>query len=246
MSVDEVIAMIPADYCHILRDPLLGIASNATRLAAAETTLANWEGHKVGGTYPPHLHQKAPNVQFTKGYKESDEGLTALAAFTKLHTTYMASALDLSIHVKWDKVGFLKRALTDELVAKSKLPVFEKNVEGALCHNGYKENPTTAALSLEVQIVSYVWDHAAQAKKEQKKVIHAEADIEMADASKPGPSIQSISIAAHLKKLDKPSKGKDGKKSVSSSSTKKETLPYVPSCTVHHMMQRRRTQKQRL
>ncbi|KAH7916879.1 hypothetical protein BV22DRAFT_1027295, partial [Leucogyrophana mollusca] len=89
-------------------------------------------------------------------------------------------------------------------------------VSGELRHAGYKNNESVAALGHEVQIDCLVYafriisiidarDFSVQAKEKQKKELHAAADVEMADASKAGPSIQSMidsAISARLKKLD--------------------------------------------
>ena len=61
-SVNDVIAMVPQDYRHVLREPLLGVAQTAKKANASRATIAKWEQHQAAGTFPSHLKSKAPKI----------------------------------------------------------------------------------------------------------------------------------------------------------------------------------------
>ncbi|KAH7881876.1 hypothetical protein F5I97DRAFT_1813652 [Phlebopus sp. FC_14] len=228
-SVDEVIAMVPSDYRHVLAEPLKGVASTATKLLNARATLAKWEAHKAAGTFPPHIVVKLPAVQTTRGFRESAEGLACRANFTQKHDAYLGACLNDSISTKRDEVSFLQRALLPEtlfqelkhlvvarhleLKAVSKIPEFTLD-GGELMLTGWKENEATNKLSMEMLTDLVVYCHriisiveardAVEASKKAKKVAVAKAaDSEMADLTRPGPSIQSLvdkAVSAAIKK----------------------------------------------
>ncbi|KAJ6475621.1 hypothetical protein C8R45DRAFT_834429, partial [Mycena sanguinolenta] len=99
--------------------------------------------------------------------------------------------------------------------------------------DGWLENPAVKALGFQVlgDCVYYAFraisiteslSIRAELRFQKKKALAEQADVEMADASRPGPSIQSLvdkSVSAALKSRDKkpsgakgPSKAKDGRK----------------------------------
>ncbi|KIM72424.1 hypothetical protein PILCRDRAFT_16150 [Piloderma croceum F 1598] len=214
---------------------------------------------------PPN--PKAPEVQLLKDFGEDNEGAAHRSNLEKAHKAYLVTLLDNSIRAKSDDVMFLEKALDaqrlfDEIppavktqaldiLAKSKLPVFTQSETGELSLSGWKENSITADLGQTIlsdipvycfRVVSIVEarDHAATAKVKAKKQLHQAADAEMADATKPGPSIQSMidkAVSARLKKsapkgaAKKNSKdGKKGKnkKTTSTPSSKKVLVPPAP------------------
>ncbi|KIJ60885.1 hypothetical protein HYDPIDRAFT_170027 [Hydnomerulius pinastri MD-312] len=238
-SVDDLVALVPADFRHVLREPLLGIAATATKLAATRTTLAKWEGHLVAGTYPPHLHQKAPAVQLTKGFGESADGAAHKAKLDAAHAAWLKGSLEDSIRAKRDEILFLERALTPEvlfkdlspviaerqkdIMEKTKLPVLEHNDEtGELVLVRWQDNDGAQRLgkemledctifALRIRSIVDARDFTARSKRDGKKAVKEAADVEMADAARPGPSMQSLidkAVSAAVKKLAKPSKGK--------------------------------------
>src|ERR1700677_4623951 len=73
-TVDDLVAMVPQDYRHVLRDPLMGIANTTTKLCSARATLARWNAHKTAGTFPPHIRVRAPEVQLSKDFGEDAAG----------------------------------------------------------------------------------------------------------------------------------------------------------------------------
>ncbi|KIJ57523.1 hypothetical protein HYDPIDRAFT_35022, partial [Hydnomerulius pinastri MD-312] len=165
-SVDDLIALVPQDFRHVLRDALLGIAATATKLAATRTTLAKWEGHQVAGTYPPHLHQKAPAVQLTKGFGESAEGAAHKAKLDAAHKEFLNGSLSDSIRAKRDEVTFLEGALTPKVIykdlsplvitrqkdimEKTKLPVLEPGEDGEITLVRWEDNAGAQRLGMEV------------------------------------------------------------------------------------------------
>jgi acetolactate synthase regulatory subunit len=113
-----------------------------------------------------------------------------------------------------------------EILAKSKLPRFSYNQVGEPTLLGWEENSIAAALLKVIvadvpvycyRVVSIVEarDFVAVSKAMAKKQLHESTDVEMADATRPSPSIQSMidkAVSASLKKIA-PSKG--GTKKVS-------------------------------
>ncbi|KII82811.1 hypothetical protein PLICRDRAFT_181010 [Plicaturopsis crispa FD-325 SS-3] len=264
-TVDELIAMVPQDYRHVLRTPLLEVAALTTKLWSARSTLEKWNAHKTAKTYPPHIRSKAPEVQLSKDFGENAVADAHRTRLHDAHKAYMDATLDNCIRAKSDDVAFLERALDptklfeqlaplvakrgEEILAKSKLPIFKSNEQGGLELDTWEENTVAKDLATQVyndcvvyafRIISIVdaREHTVKAKLSAKKTLATAADVEMADASKPGPSIQSLidkAVSARLKKVSttsaKAKPGKDGKKKSSTSkSTRAPELPkpYIP------------------
>ena len=80
-SVGDLIAVVPADYRHVLRAPLEGVESTTAKLCSARATLAKWQANKAAGTLPVNLQQKVPQLQFSKGFKESAEARNYITTF---------------------------------------------------------------------------------------------------------------------------------------------------------------------
>ena len=229
-SVGEVIGFIPHDFRHVLAGPLRAIAATADRLNGVQATLAKWCSHQAAGTFPPFMSQKVPEVQFTKGFEESAECKSSKDKLTNGHKDYLKGVLSNFIRAKTDEEGFLKRALshdsifaqlsplvitrTGELARASKLPVVAIK-EGGECEvTSWEENTGIQSIGKMVledlvvyayRIISIVEASVAAAsrKKEAKKAVHAQADIEMQDGTA-GPSIQSLvdkGINAALKRI---------------------------------------------
>ncbi|KAF7965441.1 hypothetical protein HWV62_43507 [Athelia sp. TMB] len=264
-TVEELIALVPSDYRHVLRTPLLGVAATATKLQAARTTHSKWTAHKTAGTYPPHLRAKAPEVQLTKDFAESEEAVQHRTSLSRAYDKFLADSLDKCIQAKADDVKFLEMSLTperlyqemspaitargEELIKKSRLPKFENNAEGQLVLSGWEDNSVAIELAKQVLADAVVYafrvistvearEYAVKSKLLAKKNLAAAADVDMADGSKPGPSIQSLvdkAVSAQLKKISSGSKKKDaGANKKKTSSTSKDAkrppavTPYVP------------------
>ncbi|KAJ7712081.1 hypothetical protein DFH07DRAFT_940383 [Mycena maculata] len=266
-TVEEVISMVPDDFRGVLREPLLGVASTATKLIGCRSTLQKWLQHQAAGTFPPHVRSKAPELQLTKEFGQQDAATESNSALTKLHTEYLAGTLTASIKAKSDEAAFLERALTpqalfdelkplieakaDSVLALSKLPnVVRDPASGELRVNGWIDNHVLRTIAMHVledcvvyafRVISITEASAlrTELKFHKKKALHQQADVEMADATKPGPSIQSLvdkAVSTQLKKLKSSGKGKgktDGKKGKTSSKkppfkASDKAKPYVP------------------
>lgn len=229
-SVETLIGMIPSDYQHVLRDALLGIAATTVKKLSATATLAKWEQHRAAGTYPSHLAVKAPEIQLTRDFGEKAEAAVHQAALHKAHKDYMDRQLENAIRAKTDDVAFLNAALQPDALYKElspivfkrgkelmdgcKLPVFSEDGDGRIILSGWSENESAKRLAKDVltDVVVYAFrviclvearELAKLGKLSQKKAISRSADIEMADASRPGPSIQALvdkAVAGALKK----------------------------------------------
>src|SRR5882757_3607362 len=229
-SVDALIAMVPQDYQHVLRDSLIGIAATATKLYAARATVARWLQHQAAGTLPPHLRSAMPEVQLTKDFAAEPAGAAHAAALRAAHQKYQETVLAHAVLAKQDDIRFLEASLTpehlhasmlpavskrrSEILAVTKLPILEKNeATGELVLTGWSENQSGERLAQQVaeDCVVYAFrvisiagarDAVMATKISKKKDLAKSADVEMADATKPGPSIQSMidkAVSARLK-----------------------------------------------
>jgi hypothetical protein len=228
-SVDALVSMIPQDYQHVLRDALIGIAATATKLYAARATVARWMQHSAAGTLPPHMRSAMPEVQLTKDFAAEPAGAAHAAALRAAHQKYQETVLANAIMAKQDDIRFLEASLTperlhasmlpavtkrrSEILAVTKLPILEKNEHGELVLTGWIENQSGERLAQQVaeDCVVYAFrvisiagarDAVMATKISKKKDLAKSADVEMADATKPGPSIQSMidkAVSARLK-----------------------------------------------
>ena len=240
-TVDEVLAMVPADYRDVLRTPLMGIAATVSKLMAARSTLAKWKAHQGAGTFPSFVSGKKPSIQLTKEYDASDEGQAHHATLTKAWTDYCALTLSNAIRAKEDDIKFLTVACElpriqqdlfplvavrgRDLMAHSKIPVYSEGGEpGEINLDRWVDNPATARLAKDMRSDTALYafrvlalveqrELVAENKLRAKKAVKEQAEVEMTDVAKPGPSMQSIidkqlnSRLKHLS-LDKKSKGK--------------------------------------
>ncbi|PBK64919.1 hypothetical protein ARMSODRAFT_841528, partial [Armillaria solidipes] len=232
-SVDALIDMIPGDYVDVLRGPLKGIAATATKLVSARSTLEKWKLHQAAGTIPSHLFRQAPVIQLTSDYGSSDDASAHRKKLTDAHTLYMQSLLANAVAAKADDVLFLAASLepavlfesmqdkiakhTAKLLATRKVPrITFDGMTGAFESVVYEEdalvkqqgqNVLADSIAYAFRVVSIVESHAAveSVKQERKKDLSKVAATEMADATRPGPSIQSMvdrAVAARLKQMD--------------------------------------------
>jgi hypothetical protein len=248
-TVDSLVAMVPQDYQHVLRDALVGIAATATKLYAARATVARWMQHQAAGTLPPHLRSAMPEVQLTKDFAAEPAGAAHAAALRAAHQKYQETVLANAVLAKQDDIRFLEASLTperlhasmlpavskrrSEILAVTKLPVLEKNEHGELVLTGWSENQSGERLAQQVaeDCVVYAFrvisiagarDAVMATKISKKKDLAKSADVEMADATKPGPSIQSMidkAVSARLK-----------------ASTSKVSTRFVPYSTPTHSL----------
>jgi len=236
-TVEALISMVPSDYRHVLADALRGIAVTAAKLNGARTIVARWVQHQAAGTLPPHLRTQMPEVQLTKDFAADPAGAAHAAALRAGHQKYQEAVLSNAIAAKKDDIVFLEASLSParlfdgmrpsimaertKIMARSQLPTFEKSIMGELVLTGWQDNVSGANLAAQVledcvvyayRIISIVGarDTVMATKIAKKKDLAKSADVEMADATKPGPSMQSMidkAVSARLKAV-KPSSSK--------------------------------------
>ncbi|PAV16019.1 hypothetical protein PNOK_0763900 [Pyrrhoderma noxium] len=154
-SVNDVIAMVPQDYRHILQEPLLGVAQTTKKANASRATIAKWEQYQATGTFPEHLKFKTPKIQLFKEFRETSEAKEASNALDHEFNTFLAKSLVTSLKAKRDELMFLSGALepqnilnklgpkisacTAELCTKQ-IPEFTNNEKGELIISGWTTN----------------------------------------------------------------------------------------------------------
>ena len=170
-----------------------------------------------------------PEVQLTKDFAADPAGAAHAAALRAAHQKYQETVLANAVMAKQDDIRFLEASLTPErlhasmlpavakrrgeILAVTKLPILEKNEAGELVLTGWSENQSGERLAQQVaeDCVVYAFrvisiagarDAVMATKISKKKDLAKSADVEMADATKPGPSIQSMidkAVSARLK-----------------------------------------------
>ncbi|KAG7439279.1 uncharacterized protein BT62DRAFT_832964, partial [Guyanagaster necrorhizus] len=214
-TVDALIDLVPGDFVEVLREPLRGIASTANKLCSARTTLSKWEAHKKAGTMPAHLFRQAPEIQMTSDFGSSAEGSAQRQALLDAHKAYLDGLLESAIKAKRDDIAFLEAALTPEELYKRLSPLVIDRGQRVL-HNRRVANIKFTAdnkvaglewvqdsqkvaecKNLLADVVVYAFrvisivemaQYTASAKLDRKKAIKKAADVEMADATRAGPS----------------------------------------------------------
>ena len=234
-TVDELIAMISDDYRSVLAEPLKGISALAAKLGNCRSILQKWLQHQAAGTYPPHVRSKAPELQLTKEFGSESAAVESISALTEIHLKYLREALAASIKAKQDEVAHLEAALTpaslynelqpiistraEQILVRTKLPDLVKNAEGILVLNGWLDNSAAKSLAFMVieDCVVYAFRVISitealllrnELKFTKKKALQHDADVAMADATKPGPSINALIEKAVAKRLLQQPKGK--------------------------------------
>jgi hypothetical protein len=238
-SIEELIEMIPSDYRDCLREPLIKVAATATKRYQARETLSKWRTQKGAGKYPSCITTKTPEVQLTKDYRGTTQAADDQSALEKLWKKYLDDSFDSIIKSKQNDMDHLEAllrpsSLRDALLVPTKarwaelLPlrqdvVITTDIAGA---ESIEWIPSKAALRIAqtvqddaltyaLRVISIVEarESSARRKLEKKKGLAASADVEMADATRPGPSTQSMidkAVNARLKSLGITNKG--GKK----------------------------------
>ena len=249
-TVDALISMVPSDYRHVLSDALRGISVTASKLNGARTIVARWLQHQAAGTLPPHLRSQMPEVQLTKDFAADAAGMVHAATIRAAHQKYQEAVLANALAAKQDDIKFLEASLSPsrlydamrpaimaertKILESTKLPSFEKSVQGEIVLTGWADNTVGANLAAQVledcvvyayRIISIVGarDTVMATKISKKKDLAKSADVEMADATKPGPSMQSMidkAVSARFK--------------ASSSSSSKVSARFVPYSSNTH------------
>ncbi|KAK6969070.1 hypothetical protein R3P38DRAFT_3348861 [Favolaschia claudopus] len=255
-TVDELISMIPDDYRGVLTEPLKAIGRTAEKLASTRATLLKWEQHRAAGTFPSFVRNSAPQIQFTKDYGSSQAAIDASSALMKLHHDYMHQALSSGIDAKTAEVTALEQSISPQALLntlsplitthyqsikeRSKLPKFIEGGEpGEVQFDGWIDNVAAKIVGLNVyedcvvygfRVVSITEAQIAKVelKFHKKKVLHQSADVEMADATQPGPSIQSLvdkAVSDRFKPWERKARAKYGKPDGKKTSSPKPAKP---------------------
>ncbi|KAJ6542247.1 hypothetical protein DFH09DRAFT_1392972, partial [Mycena vulgaris] len=168
---------------------------------------------------PSHVRSKAPELQLTKEFSSESAAVDSISALSEIHLKYLREALAASIKAKQDEVAHLEHALTpqqlfneltpfisnraDEILKRTQLPNLVTNAQGVLVLDGCLENSAAKSLASIVMedCVVYAFrvisiTEAAALKVElkftKKKALQQQADVTMADATKPGPALVSL------------------------------------------------------
>ena len=158
--------MVPMDYCHVLCDPLLGIAATTNKLCSVQATFARWQDHSQAGTYPPHICVRAPEVQLSKDFGENDASALHQQRLEEAHKAYLNKLAADGICAKSDDVMFLEKALNAEqlykeimpvvkaqamvILASCKLSVFHTSEQGNVELSGWEENSVVKIIAKDM------------------------------------------------------------------------------------------------
>ena len=234
-TVDQIIDLVYFDYRATAREFLLKYAGHCDKRETVKTSEERFRTTLSSSNVPNRLRVKAPEFQLTKEFSESGvEGVTALRnAFTQATQTFQsalttaASAGKKAELAYWDDMCDVGKAFerftTDVTRAtwESKrvtfmIPTIEtvdgnKTRLGDWVINPQKRcelavlNRACPVMFFQISKIVEIRHRALSMKIEKKREVAAKADIEMADATKPGPSIQSLvdkQLNARLKKLN--------------------------------------------
>ena len=233
-TVDQVIDCVYPDYRPAVREHLLLFTSWCEKKEAAKASSERLRRSLSAQTIPPRLRVKAPEFQFTKEFGESNSEMalstrnafaTATAAFQEAVNKASLAGKNAEVDFWTDKCGApeLLEKLSDLINSvwnsrreSFKIPTILVDDNGKSQLGDWEISPqkraerdtlTRAAPLLGSQIGEIVAiRHRAMATKiQKKKEVAAKADVEMADGTKPGPSIQSLidkGLNARLKKLN--------------------------------------------
>jgi hypothetical protein len=240
-SVDAVIDCVPIDYRPRLKERLLSYAAWVDKMETVRTSFTRLEAVISTGAVPQRLRVSAPVFQFTKEFRESDDAaaVKAQTVFQEAATTFQTSVTSDARTTKKAELDWWVNRCAPETQAKAfeddvndeftdreptfKIPTIEYDASGTHSRLGpmvtssqriaERDVLIRASTLLMAQIVLIVQArHRALSKViEKKKEVSAQADIEMADATKPGPSLQSLiqkTVNASMKKLELPTVAK--------------------------------------
>ncbi|KAF8867456.1 hypothetical protein CPB84DRAFT_1859394 [Gymnopilus junonius] len=184
-------------------------------------------------TYPSFILTKAPSVQLTKEFAGTDVGRSSMSALERKHGEYCDALLADALKAKeserelldglidpqamWTRVKAPLDARVEVILASRrtlKVVSVVGGEPGEVEYAGWEVSSVAVRQSFEIRedAVAFAFRaisivegrHIAQrSKTDRKKEIAKSADVEMADASKPGPSIQSMvdrAVSARFKK----------------------------------------------
>jgi hypothetical protein len=232
-SLSELVAMVPANYREVLRPFLVEVSSNAEKRVRAMETHTKLSSLRARDPiqFPSHIAVKAHEVQLTKEFASTDAGRKAASDLIAANLAYKVSLLDSEIAAKAANIEHLDSRLGVEFFFAQMHPIISQRYSALKLTNKVpklKAGDEEGELVVESWVISpalkneyecMVQDstsyalratamvdgkHAAVVQKAAaKKTLKESADVEMADATKPGPSIQSLvdkAVSAAVKK----------------------------------------------
>jgi hypothetical protein len=231
-TITSLIDMIPADYHFVLKPALLGYAATATKLIAGCSAITKLKAHQAARTFPTFIHKTPPAIQLTKEFTQNQAGAAGLSGLADATLAYCCTTLSKSIMLKEEEVAHLNghfdanivsNALSaiidtryESLRATLRIPTYVTAKTGDVTFEGdWQDNPATKLLYQQVKVdaVTYAYhifnivearESLVMAKALDKKHLAKQADIEMANSARAGPSIQSLvdkAVNAHIKML---------------------------------------------
>ena len=240
-SLSELVAMVPHNYRETLKPFLVEISANAEKRSRAKETFERLSGLRAREPiqFPNHIAVKVHEVQLTKEFASTDAGRKAASDLQAANLVYKTSLLDQEIAAKAANIEHLDERLDVEylfgkmrpiisqrfetLKLTNKVPVLDKGTEeGEIVVKSWVVSPAlhgeytqllqdASSFALRASGLVDAKHDAVHQKAAAKKALKEAADVEMADATKPGPSIQSLvdkAVSAALKKVPGSSKAK--------------------------------------
>ena len=233
-SVDQVINAVYSDYRPSFKEHLLSYSSWCEKLETVRSSLERLKRSLEEQTIPPRLHVKAPEFQFTKEFGEltSNAASAARNAFSTATATFQEAINAASLAGKKAEVAFweemcdlpiLLEKLSDIIAIvwndreKSfRVPKIIYDAAGKADIGEWVVFPqkiierdtlirASPLFGVRIGEIVALRHRSMAAKIQKKKEVSANADVEMTDATKPGPSIQLLidkGLNARLKKLN--------------------------------------------
>ena len=233
-TIEQVIDTVPLNYRPSFRDHLLSFASWCEKKEGVKTSYERLKRTLEGQVVPPRLKVKAPEFQFTKEFGDSGSAASKVAkdAFSTATATFQEAVNVASLagkkaelefwedkcdtHILLEKLSDIVASVWNDNKDRFKVPTVNYDDQGnaqlgewEISSQRFIERDTLLrAIPLIGAQIDHLVDirHRAMAIKINKKTeIAKKADVEMADATKPGPSIQSLidkGLNARLKKLN--------------------------------------------
>lgn len=230
-TTSGLVERIPLTYRVALGPLVTGTAKLAETRVSVRTQLNKLDGHVAAGTIPKWLAAKAPQLQSSKVFVDGQSAAIAAtnATVEKAVNDFSLALLTSARKSKLDELMFLESELElktlggtwvkectkvgDKAKASWLVPSFDAATQTLTWHESealrMEHNALLSSgvvfLARAIEIIEKREELAAR-KVEKKKTIQRAADVEMADASKPGPSTQSLidkAINQRLKALEK-------------------------------------------
>ncbi|KJA12755.1 hypothetical protein HYPSUDRAFT_210156 [Hypholoma sublateritium FD-334 SS-4] len=249
-SVEALVECVYPDYRAEVKVWLFEYSAWADKLESTRSVHQRMATSVARGDTPQRLRTKAPEVQFTTDFRDSgtEASTKALHDLSDAANTFQDTFTRVVVAAKKAELDFwvdrtaptsmsepfrlLVENTYDSKKKMFKIPTFLSNEDGhptlgAFVYSPQKEMEAKVLSTCGPIFASQILDIVAarhrvlNKKVEKKREVAEKADVEMADATKPGPSIQSLvdrAINARLKNL---SVSSGGKKTSSGPSTPK-------------------------